>query len=302
MPVVRLGALLLGPLIYLSATVTIAALIAYLIHVAASGTLNFSLVVSRGAQAVLLISLLPFSRALGIGMRDIGLAQSSGSRLRQFGVGAAIGIAILATHVAFLTWLRVLKPNPLVQFTGADLLASLPGAAATGLGVALMEELIFRGVLLAVLARFGGPLSAILVSSLYYALLHFVKSDVRPSGSGVNWNSGFEILADGIGYLMTHTTADSLLALFCAGLFLATIRTLRPGALALCIGIHAGWIIVIKLGRRYTNPDPHVPLAHLVGPYDQIIGYGAAAWLALLLAAMVYLSRRAGRKAEKPGP
>jgi hypothetical protein len=90
------------------------------------------------------------------------------------------------------------------------------------------------------------------------------------------------------------------LALFCAGLFLAAVRLVRLDYLALCVGIHAGWVVVIKLGRRYTNPDPHVPLARLVGPYDQIIGYAAAGWITLLLAALLYLSWRARRRAEPP--
>ena len=297
MPIARFTALLLAPFLYLMITVTVAALLAYGVHLVTLGSLNFSLIVSRGAQIVLLLSLIPLSRALGLQWRDIGLAGNGRQVGKQFLFGLAVGIAILAMHVALMLHLQVFKPNPEISPTMADLSSAVPSALASGLLVATMEELIFRGVMLAALVRLGGWLGAALVTAAYYAILHFVKNDLRPAGADVQWYSGFSILSDGIDYLMTETRLDALLALFCAGLFLAVVRSIRCDGLALCIGIHAGWVLVIKLARRYTNPDPHKPLAFLVSPYDQVIGYGAAGWIMLVLAATAYVAwrRRAAR-------
>jgi membrane protease YdiL (CAAX protease family) len=297
---VRFGVVLLAPLLYLAIAVTVAALLAYGVHLATLGSLNFSLVVSRGAQVVLLLTLIPLCRALGLGWPDIGLPGNGPKFWKQFLVGLAIGTAILSLHVALMLYLQVFKPHPELRPTLVDLSSAVPAALASGLLVATMEELIFRGVMFSVLARFGRPLCATLVTASYYALLHFVKNDLRPAGDNVKWYSGFTILSDGIDYLMTETRLDALLALFCAGLFLAVVRWLRSDGLALCIGIHAGWVLVIKVARRYTNPDPHKPLAYLVSPYDQVIGYGAAGWITLVLAVTAYLAwrRRQARAAH----
>jgi len=300
MPLVRCGALLFLPLIYLTAIVTVGALVAYLIHLATFGTLNFSLVVSRGAQVILLLSLIPLSRALHLGRHELGIPPTWAAGGRQLLSGLAIGIGILSLHVTLLLQLRVFKPNPDVAPTLADFSVAMPNALASGLLVAIMEEFIFRGVMLAALVRYSRPVCGVLVTAGYYALLHFVKSDLRPAGANVHWDSGFVILAHGIDYLMTETTVDALLALFCAGLFLATVRLLRPDGLALCIGIHAGWVVVIKLARRYTNPDPHMRLSYLVSWYDQVIGYAAAGWISLLLAVVLYLAWRRRHVATEP--
>lgn len=295
MPLVRFGMTLLAPLVYLALVASVAALIAYGIHLVTFGTLNFSLVVSRGAQVVLLLTLIPLSRALGLAWHDIGLPRLGAAFWRQLLAGLGIGIAILSLHVLVMLHWHVFKPTPDVRPTLGDLSTAVPAALGSGLLVAGMEELIFRGVMLAVLARYGRPAFAVAVTAAYYAILHFVKNDLRPAGADVHWHSGFAILADGIDYLSTQTQIDALLALFAAGLFLATIRLIRADTLPLCIGIHAGWVLVIKLARRYTNPDPHLPLSFLVSPYDQIIGYAAAGWITLPLAVAVYLAWRRRR-------
>ncbi|MGY6215460.1 CPBP family intramembrane glutamic endopeptidase [Methylolobus aquaticus] len=292
MPISRFAALLLAPLIYLSIVVTVAALVAYGVHLMTLGALNFSLVVSRGAQIVLLLSLIPLGRALGLQRADIGLPGNSRLGWKQLLWGLGIGIAILSVHVTVMIQLQIFKPNPAIRPTLADFTSAVPAALASGLLVATMEELIFRGVMLAALVRLGGWLGAAGVTAAYYAILHFVKNDLRPAGDEVKWYSGFSILSDGLDYLMTETRLDALLALFCAGLFLAVVRWIRRDGLMLCIGIHAGWVLVIKLARRYTNPDPHKPLSFLVSPYDQVIGYGAAGWIILVLALTAYVAWR----------
>ena len=75
--------------------------------------------------------------------------------------------------------------------------------------------------------------------------------------------------------------ADSFIALFAAGLLLSLIRE-RSGNIALCIGIHAGWVLTIKLTREVTNAATDAPAAFLIGSYDNIIGWAAAVVLGLV--------------------
>jgi hypothetical protein len=69
--------------------------------------------------------------------------------------------------------------------------------------------------------------------------------------------------------------------LFAVGMFLSLVRE-RNGNIALALGLHAGWVMVIKVGQYLTALHPDAPLAQLVGSYDGIIGWLAAAWISLL--------------------
>lgn len=295
MILIRLAAQITAPLAYLAVIAVCAALLAYAISLVPYGDLNFSLLVTRGAQFVLLISLLPLARNLRLSAGAVGFPVSLAKLLPQLASGFVCGVLILSLHVALLLGLGAIKPNPDIQVSVAEIASILLKVIWVGFLVATIEELIFRGVSLAALRRMGNSWAAAVVTASYYALLHFVKSDIRPSRADIQWTSGFEILADGAQHMLHDAPIDSLLALFCAGLFLAAVRLVFPRTIALCIGIHAGWVVVIKIARRLTNPDPHAPLAYLVGPYDQIIGYGAAVWISLLLVMLLAARHRLHR-------
>jgi hypothetical protein len=68
-----------------------------------------------------------------------------------------------------------------------------------------------------------------------------------------------------------------------AGLLLALVRE-RAGHIGWCIGLHAGWVLVIQASRRLTDVNDDSPLSFLVGDYDGIIGWLAALWIGLLMA------------------
>ena len=58
------------------------------------------------------------------------------------------------------------------------------------------------------------------------------------------------------------------------------------GNIALAIGVHAGWVLVIKVGKTLTHKDETAPLAFLSGSYDGVIGWLVTAYLALLILAV----------------
>lgn len=290
MPLLRLALLTIAPLVCLSAIAALAAILAFGVFQLPAVTLDFSLMVTRGAQVLLLIAIFPAARYLKIGRVDLGFPTLIGTAGRQLGFGFLVGLAILTIHVAALLALGAIKPNPHAVFGASEVWHAFLSASWVGFLVAAIEELIFRGMMLSALLRFGHAVPAAIITAFYYAWLHFLKSDMHPGPDEVEWTSGFAVFADGIHYIFSETPVDCLLALFLAGLFLATIRLVVPRSLALCVGIHAGWVVVIKIARRLTDPDPQAAFARLVGPYDQIIGYGAAMWLSMLLLVMVAYS------------
>lgn len=115
------------------------------------------------------------------------------------------------------------------------------------IAASLLEEWIFRGLLLGLWLRFAKPLAACVGTSLLFAFLHFLSP---PDGSfianpGAPW-AGFELL----GKILLHFTdprffVTDFATLFVVGMILSWAR-LRTGALWFSIGLHAGWIAAFK--------------------------------------------------------
>jgi membrane protease YdiL (CAAX protease family) len=111
----------------------------------------------------------------------------------------------------------------------------------------LVEEWLFRGLLLGLWLRYARPLTACIGASLLFAVLHFVEP---PLGWRVldptHWLAGFSLL----GGVLAHFTCGifiltEFVPMLAVGLALAWAR-LRSGALWLPIGLHIGWIIALK--------------------------------------------------------
>uniref|UniRef100_UPI0012E32CDC CPBP family intramembrane glutamic endopeptidase n=1 Tax=Methylogaea oryzae TaxID=1295382 RepID=UPI0012E32CDC len=160
--------------------------------------------------------------------------------------------------------------------------AGVGQALLVGVLVGCIEELLFRGVLLGALAQRRGAVYAVAVSAFYYAILHFFHSDLKLPEDGLGWQSSFTYIGDGFRHLLRWNNADSFAALYCAGLLLGCARLLVGPGLALCIGIHAGWVYTLRTTLALTDLVPASPLGFLVGDYDHIIGWLAAGWLTLL--------------------
>ena len=160
-----------------------------------------------------------------------------------------------------------------------------------GLAVAAIEEVFFRGALMTAILRRNGPWTAALWSSGLFALLHFLKP--RPAdGCLASVSAAFTELPG-------QTPWDAFAALFVVGLFLAWTR-LSSGHLAWALGLHAAWVLVIRLARAATETTQGSPLHLLASPYDGITGWLAAAWLLLILAGAEGW-RRFGRRRYRAG-
>lgn len=123
----------------------------------------------------------------------------------------------------------------------------------------LVEELLFRGILLGLWLRFARPASACAGSSLVFAFLHFLKP---PAGTSIadpfSPGAGFELLAkillhfgDPLFFIADFAT------LFAVGWILARARV-RTAALWFPIGLHAGWVAAFKSHQLlYQKVESH---------------------------------------------
>jgi membrane protease YdiL (CAAX protease family) len=187
---------------------------------------------------------------------------------------------IMAVHAMLLILLGARVPVPGAIHLN-DVLYALLSGLLSGILVALIEESFFRGAMHYAMRRHSPILTAAITTALLYAAVHFIHAPVAV-GTIIGWQSGWEMLATMFhSYENFADIADSYTALFAAGLFLSLVRE-RSGNIALCLGIHAGWVLTIKLVKEVTNAATDTPAAFLIGSYDSIIGWAAAAVLGLV--------------------
>jgi membrane protease YdiL (CAAX protease family) len=178
-------------------------------------------------------------------------------------------------------------------------LKTLMVACISGIMVAVVEEYLFRGALQGVMIRDGAPRAAIVLSSIVYAALHFVRS--TPGHSGSPWGHGLQVLAHSFDqFVMPAQIVDSFAALLATGIMLALVRW-RTGSLAMGIGMHAAWVALIKLAKQFTDPIKDAPFGALIGDYDGVTGWLAFIWLgAIAIGFWIYLEKNSPAPIRQP--
>lgn len=162
------------------------------------------------------------------------------------------------------------------------------------LGLALLEEALFRGVLHGRLRAAAGATFAVVVGSVVFGVSHFLRppKDARPEA----WWDTMPACAAGLGEAFT-TRWKECLGLVLVGLVLAILREGRRTIL-LPIGVHAGWVWVrfvsgktLEEVKETVRPD--LFLYGTMRLYDGVFG-----WAALLLT-LVIASRLARSTSTK---
>ena len=287
--------------LYVAAAFLVPALIAWPLHagLAAVGvTFPFERFVFRLMELCALVGLWPLLAVLGRrGAAAWGFGAPRFWRPLLFGV--AVGIVTMAAPVAMLVAAGVRTPDLAATLDLHTAARWAPLALAGALTVAAVEETWFRGALFTALrggAGGGGNVAtAAAATSLLYALVHFIRPGQQVPPGSERWRSGLETVAGSFDRLGSIAIWDSFLALCIAGAFLAW-RRIRTGAIPECIGIHAGWVLVIAVTRKATVRDPGAAGGFLVGDYDGVIGLAVATWL---VAVMLVWRAVAGRRGER---
>lgn len=198
--------------------------------------------VNRALLALALVGIWPLLRSLGTSSwRELGLVKPRGNGIR-IASGFALGFVSLAVvaGAAIGSGARTFAPQALQ----ASLATRLLGALLTAAVVAVLEEILFRGALFGSFRRVMRWTGALLVSSMIYAIVHFMRSAKLPGP--VMWSSGLELLPQMLGgFADWHAIIPGFFNLTLAGALLAYAYQ-RTGNLWFSIGLHAGWIFWLK--------------------------------------------------------
>lgn len=204
--------------------------------------------VHRSLLGVALVGMWPLIRVLGFrSWREVGWVKPSGQgRNLLVGLGLGLGSLVGVAALGLVCSVRRLEPSLAWE--------KLAGAAASAGVVAVLEETLFRGVVFGALRRAHNWVVAAGFSSVVYALVHcFAKP---PAPQEVTWLSGFTTLAHMLqGFVQVETLLPEVVVLTLAGLVLA-VAFERTGTLYAPVGLHAGWILSIRLYSSLTAPVP----------------------------------------------
>jgi CAAX protease family protein len=198
---------------------------------------------------------------------------------------STIGVATAGIGAAFLllTHLRVGAPDFVPGVAGFARIFLV--GVASGFSVALLEETVFRGFLHTAIERESGPWAAVLLTAPLFAVLHFVAK-VRIPADQLSWGSGFDLLLRSFAPLGTPAlVADTFLSWLIVGLILSLTRVLT-GNIAVAIGLHAGWVIVLRMLQEATMSGSSPAYSAWVGRFDGLLGYWLLPWGAALAAAL----------------
>jgi membrane protease YdiL (CAAX protease family) len=183
--------------------------------------------------------------------RETGLVQIHGQWNKFYG-GLLLGFVSLAVvaGTAIGGGDRVFIPG----LTAHKIVGIIFDAIATAAVVGTIEEILFRGGIFGGLRRILHWQLALIVSSVIFALVHFLQ---RAEFTGpVAWNSGLILLPRMLGgFADFHVLVPGFINLTLAG-FLLGLAYQRTGNLYFSIGLHVGWIFWLKTYDAFTTGAP----------------------------------------------
>lgn len=257
-------------------------------------------VTSRVCKLSAVLGLWPLLKIYGVNTRaSWGYACTLRAGVRQCLAGFAVGVLsmLVVAVLLFALDLRMFSsPTP----SSSDIAKILLSAAVSGLLVALIEETWFRGALYGFLAHRGGVVLAIALTSLFYGLVHFVRPDLSVPDDQASWASGFHVVANFFNQYGSARIIGPLFALTAAGVLLAMVRQ-RTGSIAVCVGLHAGWVVVIKSVNKTSYLNPESSWTVLATGYDGMTSYLAFVFLSGLCIAYYLIGVANARRMSAPG-
>ncbi len=268
------------PLLVLLATASLACIVGYFVMQGIGDQFTLSKIIHKSSQLFLVLSIFPAMAYLKFNKGDLGFAAKA-VFLKQLFQGFGLGFVTLMPVFIVLYALGVNVIDEAQNWTVGLVAKKMAISLSLALLISMIEEPIFRGILLAGLKRKLPVIAAILISSTYYAALHFLDSQTEIPFQQVHVLSGFTLLGEAFANLLNPAILSAFLALLMVGIFLGVLRAQVKESLGLCIGCHTCWVWQIKMSKSLFNTDFNSEYLYLVSSYDGVVGPLVTVWLIL---------------------
>lgn len=276
----RIAFYALVPLLVLLVAISLSCLLAFFVIKGVGDLVPFQKIISKSTQLLLILSIFPTMKLLNIDKEQLGFAARP-IFLKQLGQGLVLGLLTLLPIFVILYIAKVNVLDTTIHWTLGLAAAKLGYSLLLALIISLIEEPLFRGILITGLSKKMPVVLAIIISAIYYASLHFLDNNIVIPAQDVHLFSGFALLGGAFANVFNPLMFSSILALIMVGIFLGIIRTQIKTSLGLCIGCHACWVWQIKMSNSLFDTNMFSDNLYLVGNYDLIIGSLVTGWLTL---------------------
>ena len=165
----------LMPLLVLLAAISLACIVGYFIVQGIGDLLSFRQIITRSTQLFLVLSIFPAMAYLKINREELGFAARP-VFLKQLLQGFGLGFMTLMPVFIVQYILKINMIDESHIWTVGWVVRNMAISLLLALIISLIEEPLFRGILLVGLGKKLPVSAAILISSTYYAALHFLSS------------------------------------------------------------------------------------------------------------------------------
>ncbi len=157
--------------------------------------------------------------------------------------------------------------------------------------ISFIEESFFRGLMIQRNNNSILTFNIIVLSSLIYSLFHFIKIPLIVDDS-LFWNTGLNELIKGFYNFFITINIDAAITLLVFGILLGVIRV-KNKTISYGIGIHAGFIFIIKIFKKNSSVDLDSSNNFLISSYDQFTGHLATTWIIILIFTyLIFLNKK----------
>jgi len=271
------------PLLVLFCALLLSCTLGYFIVQGIGDAMPFRQILTRSTQLYLVLSIYPLARYLKISKKEFGFAPSL-VFLKQLCQGFGIGFIVLIPIFIVLYAVGINVFDQSEPWTLERLANYMIVTLLVALLISVIEESLFRGIVIVGLLKKLPVMAAILLTSLYYAGLHFLSIKTNLSVPDIHFFSGFVLLGEALANVVNPSNQPAFLALLMVGIFLGVLRTQVETSLGLCIGCHTCWVWQIKMSKKLFNTNYDSDYQYLVSHYDGVIGPLVAAWLLVVVA------------------
>jgi hypothetical protein len=157
--------------------------------------------------------------------------------------------------------------------------------------ISTIEESFFRGIMIQNNSNNIVTFIIIILSSIVYSLFHFIKIPLIVDDN-IFWSTGINELLNVFINFHNIVSLDAAITLLVFGILLGVIRN-NYKTISYGIGIHAGFIFVIKIFRQNSSVNFDSYYNYLISGYDHFTGHLSTAWITIiLLIYVIYLYKK----------
>lgn len=275
------------PLALLIFFALIACILSYILLIFAGDIVPLDKLISKATLIFLILSIFPLKRYLSLSWSDMGFAPKA-IFFKQLLIGLGMGILTLLPVLLVIYGLEINVVDSEHHWNIGTFIGRLLLALFLGLLISSLEEPLFRGILLEGFRKKMAMIAAVILSSVYYGALHFLKSESDIAYEDITLGSGFELVLEAFANYLKPEVLQAFIALVMVGIFLALIRINIKQSMGLCIGYHASWVWLIRINRDIFNINYQSEYLYLVSNYNGIVGPLVSVWMAV--ACLIYLA------------